>query len=355
MERHVRRRRVLGHRPLLQEHVSAVPVAESKAPAWQVLAVGCYGGAVPSCPQAPPECLSALLWATVLSSACLLPACHFLCSCLRATPACRLAPFLLCLSATGRFFPCSITNTLFGVAAAKLHAFGRPGAAGRGYDAWATDTWAWLQDVQMLNTSTSLLVDGLGPACEPTGAFWTYNQGMFVRLGVEVARLLPAANGTAALNTARAVVAGAAAYYAGDSNMTVVEKACGGGSCGHDGMAFKGVFMRDLGYSMEALAGGDGAALAWYRSYVANNTAALCSRDAQRVNAAQVAFGEHWTGPYATSAFPYISQTAGIDLLNAWSGAGPAGDDKALALILRELGMSAEEVLNAAAAAAAGQ
>jgi len=76
----------------------------------------------------------------------------------------------------GHKYKNTITNTLFGVATARLHVFGLPGAGGRRYDEWAKDTWDWLRTAKLL-AADGLLVDGLdAQTCAPTGSHWTYNQ-----------------------------------------------------------------------------------------------------------------------------------------------------------------------------------
>jgi len=93
---------------------------------------------------------------------------------------------------------------------------------------------------------------------------------------------------------------------------------------------------------LQALAAGDAALLTTFHEYLANNTLSLCSADAQDASQQQLAFGEFWQGPFVASAFPQIATGAGIDLLNAWCGAGPAALRSLLPALLAALAAPAE-------------
>lgn len=105
--------------------------------------------------------------------------------------------------------------------------------------------------------------------------------------------------------------------------MTLVEKSCGNNSCGHDGIQFKGVFARQIGYTAQTLANGSASLLEYYQTWLANNTATMCIADSKALDSSHITFGERWQGPYAVSQYPNVAVGSAIDLLNACSSTGP--------------------------------
>jgi hypothetical protein len=129
--------------------------------------------------------------------------------------------------------------------------------------------------------------------------------------------------------------------------MTLVEKSCGDNSCGHDGIQFKGVFARQIGYTAQVLANGDTVQLEYYQAWLANNTATMCLSDSKALDVSHITFGEHWQGPYEASQFPNVAVGAAIDLLNACSSTGPLSQrvlEPVLATVLAAAHRSSESI-----------
>ena len=207
----------------------------------------------------------------------------------------------------------AITAELFLSLAMALHphaaALGRPPAY---YSDWGAKAWAWLAASGMLN-SQYLLNDGLngGTPCTNNGqTTWTYNQGVLLS---GLARLAAATGDPAPLAAAVAVANATFALLTVDG---VLSEPCPAGQCGQDGHIFKGVFVRHLGYLLQAQglpAGFRAQAVA----FLAANAGALLAQDACRDGG----FGFRWGEGQCDVESP-ATDSAALDLLLAAAGAG---------------------------------
>ncbi|HVW79278.1 MAG TPA: glycoside hydrolase family 76 protein [Alloacidobacterium sp.] len=172
------------------------------------------------------------------------------------------------------------------------------------YLEWAHKEWAWFSNTGMINAQ-HLINDGLDDACKNNQkTTWTYNQG--VVLG-GLAELNHAAPDPVLLSTAHAI-AEAAIEHLTDKN-GILHDTCEP-KCGADGVQFKGIFVRNLGYLNSA------APDPGYRKFVEANADSIW-KNAQGPNHQ---FDEVWSGPFreATAA----SQTSALDALIAAAGIG---------------------------------
>ena len=188
---------------------------------------------------------------------------------------------------------------------------------------WAQLIWQWAQRPGLL-TADGVFRDGFGSDCVTAGgAPWTYNSGIWLDglTGLSIAL----ANASFS-DSAFALAQAAAAHFAGGNADGVMrELSCGNGegACdGADGREFKGVFARHLGYALRDWAAPgtsatNPAAAAWARAWILRQSAALLANDADSSPGGTVLFGQLWQGPYAPDNTPWISHSAGNDVVLA--------------------------------------
>ena len=225
----------------------------------------------------------------------------------------------------------AITSELFLSLAMALHPHAAElGKAPTYYSDWGARAWAWLAASGMRN-SQSLLNDGLqGGTCVNNGqTTWTYNQGVLLS---GLARLSAATGDPAPLAAAVAIANASFALLTVDG---VLSEPCPGGQCGQDGHIFKGVFVRHLGYLLQAPGLPPGFA-AQAAAFLAANADALLAQDACRDGG----YGFRW-GELQCDVEDPATDSAALDLLlaaSAHAAPPPPGNASAPAWALLGLG-----------------
>jgi predicted alpha-1,6-mannanase (GH76 family) len=178
----------------------------------------------------------------------------------------------------------AIPNELFLTVAARLH-LRTPGDGGPGsYLDWAQREWAWFAGTGMIDADDQVL-DGLSKACAPASIPYTYNQGVILGGLVDLAR----ATGDDTLLDRAERIADAALVHMVDADGVFIEPACDPSeSCSGDGAQFKGIFVRNLAYLMQA------RPRAAYQAFLLRQSDALWTRAR---NAADQ-FASRWSGPF---------------------------------------------------------
>lgn len=195
---------------------------------------------------------------------------------------------------------------------------------GRSLLEWAGAVWAWAQRPG-LRTGDGVFLDGVAGDCAtPVGSAWTYNSGVWLDglTGLSVATG-NASYSDAAFDLARA----AAAHFAGGHPDGVMrELGCGAdGACGGpDGREFKGAFARRLSHAWAdwaapGTAASNAAAAAWARAWAAAHSSAVQTLDASTLPGSPPTpvYGQLWQGPFAVDSSPWVSHSAGWDVVLA--------------------------------------
>jgi predicted alpha-1,6-mannanase (GH76 family) len=230
----------------------------------------------------------------------------------------------------------AITNELFLSAATKLDALtrSRSPVTNFTYAQWAEVEWSWFNQTAMYQPQQGIFQDGLSMQncneVNPTGAFWTYNQGVLLD---GMTRLADASSNTTLSQSLRdfawQIVTSAISYFSnGDESNIIRETSCGGptGNCGGPdgtGRQFKGAFVRHLGYAAEGMASSVGAAqphperLAWLAAWGSNVTSSLLTKASNWTSSSSLQFGQMWQGPFATDPSPWVSQGCALDAILA--------------------------------------
>lgn len=172
------------------------------------------------------------------------------------------------------------------------------------YLAQAQQEWTWFKSSGMIS-SENLINDGLNTTtCKPAGLRYTYNQGVVLGGLVE---LYKATNDPTVLESARTLAD--ASTTSTDMNRNGILDAATENSysttCGGDGSAFNGAYMRGLGMLNAQLTDHP------YSTYLVNNM------NAAYTNARDSAghYGNYWGGPYAGTNSS--CQQSALDLMNA--------------------------------------
>jgi hypothetical protein len=222
----------------------------------------------------------------------------------------------------------AITNELFLSASMRLHIQNAPDKVPVGnytYVGWAQTEWKWFNATPMYQPSTGIFTDGLSTQncslINPTGSYWTYNQGVLLSGLVFLATsdgITPQQQRT--LVQFAVQIANAALEYFGVNGGILSETSCGtNGQCtgGIDGKQFKGVFVRHLMYALptiRSILGGPTvaplcAALSAQASSLLTNSYIQTTQGVQ--------FGQLWQGPYEADPNPYVCQGSALDALLA--------------------------------------
>jgi predicted alpha-1,6-mannanase (GH76 family) len=225
----------------------------------------------------------------------------------------------------------AITGELFLSASGKLALLTGSNApvTNFSYADWAQAEWNMLGNSAMMTPTTQppnglLITDGLSSqSCSqknPTGAYWTYNQGV-VLSGLA---MLSVAGGNVNKSTAATanLIATTAMTYFNTSVGVMAELSCGnGGNCtGKDGREFKGVFVRHLAYALETLSSlspDPGGMLAAYREWLSVQANAVVNWDSVTLSNGNIQFGQFWQGPFQWDNTPWVSQNSGLDAVLA--------------------------------------
>ena len=190
--------------------------------------------------------------------------------------------------------------------------------------AWALLIWKWAQTPGLL-TKDGVFMDGLGSDCVTViGSPWTYNSGIWLDglTGLSLAQ-----NDTSYSDFAFTLAQSATSFFAnGDADGVMREVSCSqpDGDCsGADGREFKGVFIRHLAYALKdwttaGTAASNAPAAAWARAWIAKQAASLLANDASALPPANTPlFGQLWQGPFEADNTPWISHSAGNDVVLA--------------------------------------
>jgi predicted alpha-1,6-mannanase (GH76 family) len=224
---------------------------------------------------------------------------------------------------TQRSYKNAITNGLFLLAAARLHRLAPDESAQRGYRVWAARAWQWFDASGMINED-DLVNDGLDGGCVNNGGVtWTYNQGVLIRVLVELSRTTGDPGYLArAHRIARAVVT--TLVYPDGILRELGEPVCNG-----DAQVFKGVFVRGLAEMCHA----DPAGAADYRRFLHANASTAWQAARDRTGG----FGLSWRGPTgqvnaatqtaAALLFDAVARLEDIEAGGTGSGFAPPGQD----------------------------
>ena len=201
-----------------------------------------------------------------------------------------------------RSYKNAIPNELFLTAAVRLHQR-TPGDTGPGsFIDWAQRDWAWFQTSGMIRAD-NLIVDGTNlSTCKPTGATYTYNQGVI--LGA-LADLSQATSDPAPLAEAE-TLAHASMLKMVDKSGVFLETACDP-KCGDgDDEQFKGVYARNLAHLYTLSPRPE------YQAFLITQSDAIWNDDRNPQNE----FGMYWEGP-----FDKLSSSRQSSALDAMNGA----------------------------------
>jgi len=181
------------------------------------------------------------------------------------------------------------------------------------YFNWALKAWNWFQNSNMIikNGSTYWIIDGLTDKCEPTGMYWTYNQGII--LG-GLGKLFEKTKNPEFAELAEKII-----FSIIDENIPQNPWLYEGGIlrencepvCSNSAMQFKGIFVRYIDYFYQSCAKNGRKIDEKAKQFISTNAEAMWTNSRDEMNR----FGLIWKGPVnETNA---IQQTAGIDLLIA--------------------------------------
>lgn len=160
--------------------------------------------------------------------------------------------------------------------------------------------WDWFSGTGMINGS-NLVNDGLTDSCAPTGATYTYNQGMV--LG-GLTELYQATGDTAYLDSARRLADASTTDRGLNPDGILADPGEPGSDGGGDGPSFKGAYVRGLGALNAALSGHP------YSSYLSRQAESNYAHNRNSFDQ----YGYHWAGPLdKTDA---ARQQSVVDLLN---------------------------------------
>lgn len=201
------------------------------------------------------------------------------------------------------------------------------------YMDWARTEWSWFSNGPMPITQTNpmngiLITDGISShdctQSNPTGAYWTYNQGVLLS---GLAHLAVSENNVNLSNTAQ-IIANTAIYHFNNTNTSgtlgvLTEASCGtDGLCnGQDGKQFKGVFIRHLNYAypyLSQLSPNPGIVQEYYENYILEQVSSILNMNTVTVNnGTNLQFGQLWQGPFLWDNNPWVTQGAALDVIIA--------------------------------------
>lgn len=156
----------------------------------------------------------------------------------------------------------------------------------------------WLLSSGMMD-SDALFVDGLDSSCQPTGAKYTYNQGVILGGLVESNRLAP----NVSLIQLGERIASSVAIGMTDTNGILTETSCG------DGALFKGIYTRYLRYFIDLSQSSQRAS---FDDFLKKQATSVWSNDRDINNGY---FGKSWAGPFDYNY--HNLQIAALDLFTA--------------------------------------
>ncbi|KAL5115641.1 hypothetical protein ACEQ8H_006440 [Pleosporales sp. CAS-2024a] len=156
------------------------------------------------------------------------------------------------------------------------------------YAAWAEKSLKWFLSSGMRNKNGTIN-DGLdGTKCKNNGkTVWSYNQGVILGGLVEFDR----ATSNATLLHIASDIASAALKALSDADGVIHDVCDQDGTCGADGVQFKGVFIRNLGELWSAT-GNDK-----FKAAINTNARSIWKTDKQE-DKSGVVFGNKWAGPF---------------------------------------------------------
>lgn len=181
------------------------------------------------------------------------------------------------------------------------------------YREWAYKTWDWFNNSQMIRNQSQgyWIIDGLDKNCQPTGDYWTYNQGIilgglgklfeeendlkFIEFGEQLA-----------LSIIDEDILNNPWLYDGG----ILKESCEP-TCGDSAKQFKGIFVRYLNYFVKSASKKGVKVNQKIEIFIRKNAGSLWKNDKDNNDR----FGLVWKGPVnETNA---IQQTSALDLLVA--------------------------------------
>lgn len=173
----------------------------------------------------------------------------------------------------------AIANNLFTLTAARLYKTTKKAE----YLDWTTKNIEWLLGSGMINPQTGMVMDGT-KNCIATGAYYTYNQGVAMAALAEAylitkdKKYINAANSIAKATIKQMITEDGVLKEPGNSR-----------SLGADGIQFKGIFMRHLGFLNSVSKDKD------YKVFILKNADANIAKN---YDPASKSYGSFWQGPF---------------------------------------------------------
>lgn len=172
----------------------------------------------------------------------------------------------------------------------------------------ALEGWKWFDDAGVINDN-NLVTDGVDGDCKPNGAIYTYNQGSIIGGLVELAT---ATGDDSYLDTAADI---ADAVIADGSPLVddgiLVDGCDRSHNCDGNGVAFKGVFARNL-RRLQAVRPQDR-----YRDFLTKNAQSIWNNDLGIDDGGACNNGPYWAGPYSDDDKSTVAQAVALDALTA--------------------------------------
>jgi len=222
----------------------------------------------------------------------------------------------------------TITNGLFFSAVTQL---ARLPSVGPAYPlanvsllTWAYRVFDWITQ-PVVSSPAGIFWDGVTQqnCSESTGQFWTYNQGIWLD-GLTSLSILTSSS---SYQVRSAQLAEAAQQYfqlGGLNDLPImIEKGCSvsNGWCnvgGEDGRIFKGVYARHLMYAIrDWIQLGSTSVVTSETDWILNNFWSLLGLGSSSGASGQILFGQLWQGPFQSDNTPWVTHSAGFDLLLA--------------------------------------
>eukprot|EP00475_Leptophrys_vorax_P012513 TRINITY_DN18948_c0_g1_i1.p1 TRINITY_DN18948_c0_g1~~TRINITY_DN18948_c0_g1_i1.p1 ORF type:complete len:232 (-),score=61.04 TRINITY_DN18948_c0_g1_i1:128-823(-) len=179
-------------------------------------------------------------------------------------------------------------------------------------------TAAWFENSKDL-IYQGVVRDGLAnPGCTNRNDQWTYNSGVIVG---GLVSLFEGTGNQQYFDLAESIAFSAMKHFtlndaSHGNGKVLIELNCETNpdqDCGNDGLQFKGVYVRNLGYLFQKLA--DESKKSQVREFINNNVRSVVQVDVSPSNPNAYTFGGRWAGPFKD--FSPMSQFPVVDLFSA--------------------------------------
>jgi predicted alpha-1,6-mannanase (GH76 family) len=220
-------------------------------------------------------------------------------------------------------YKASIANELYLALGAKLHLhrYGTQGSSK--FLTRSEDTVAWFLNTNDL-IDQGVVRDGVNPpSCSLNNAQWTYNSGVIVG---GLISLFEVTGKQDYLTLAENIAFSAMKHFqlndaSHGNGKVLIEVNCETNpdqDCGADGVQFKGVYVRNLGYLHQKLT--DSSKKSLIQQFINNNVISVVQADVDPMHPNAYTFGARWSGPFKNyspqSQFPILDLFAASLLVN---------------------------------------